>query len=154
MTDLDTMKAVQLHPTAIDTIRDMQLQANLVAAAWERFNPAYGIKTTASLAQQVTSLLIGGWGGDQEVYRDGDLSLFVRTPTIQFGVIGHRTPRADAPSDHHPRFMSGTRAPVEGLFCLMHGKCGAPVYQGETSCNHDDSMVFVMPNPIEWSFHS
>lgn len=141
---------------ASETLVKMGEHAILVAQAWRHVDPELAMKGVTSLARQVTMLFARGFGNETLIARDGELSLYVSTPTIVFGLIFHPDRRPDTPLDTDVRLH--TKAPLEGRFCMEPteaGYCGSPIVSCERTCDHAPGAPrYILPVPGGWSFHS
>lgn len=161
----DDTTTITLNQSGADTIRDMQRQAAAIDEAWRSINPAYAKKATASLARQVTELFSSFFGQHTKIFRDGDLSLYVVTDSIVFGVIYHRAHRdTKEPVAGDPDMSYG--APMSARYCMAtvgggNRYCATPfTYKGDdeqgtrTCTDPHDVFPVTMPVPGDWSFHS
>lgn len=136
---------------------DCKDQVAVADGLWRDRDPEGAAKMTVSLVSALTQLLT--WGNDARISRDGALSLYVTTPSIDFGIIFHpRDRRVMGPRPEHTS-PSGLRAPFEGLYCFHRhpsgAYCMAPFHDptGPTCSGHEPE-PFAMPLLGEWSFHS
>jgi len=146
-----------VHQMAADTIRDMNAQAQAQYEAWKHVDTEIAPKALASLSRQISELFSMFFGDNTHIARDGDLSLYVSTPSIVFGVIFHPDHyRVDTP--HEGDVSTGVTAKRMGRYCLTSkgngAYCGKPFTKGEATCECTEHIVMLLPVPGTWSFHS
>lgn len=86
-TKTDT-KTVTLHENAADTIGAMQGRVAEIASLFGDDSPEH-TAAARSLADMLTKVMIRGFG-NADVFRDGQLSLFIREQGFVYGVIFFR----------------------------------------------------------------
>lgn len=164
-TDLETTTLL-VHELARDTIRECHEHASNVHTVWSMLAgegvegaDKYGIDAIKSWSQQVSMLFTNTFDGKQEVFKDGDLSLFVRSFII-FGVIFHRTHRPQPAREGDYRLGRNTvlmgRYCGQGLYDTPSRSLCVAQLDGEGHCpeHGEPSLVFALPVPGTWSFHS
>lgn len=118
-TTVDT-NTLLVNDAAISTLAKMREQVVAATEFWKHpkhDDDGYALKMAVSLGRQLAMMMESGWGRDVKVFRDGELSLYITTPTIVYGMIFHPHGRPDAPKDDDVRIFFGT-APVLGRYCM------------------------------------
>lgn len=149
---------LHLHDTAVETITKMRDQVAAATEFWKRHDAERSLKMATSLATQLAGLTSTGFGRETNVYRDGDLSLFVRTSSgFVFGMIFHAQGSPDRPEEGDIG-ISFVQAPVMGRYCMNpegEGRaCLKPYYRGKPTCEGHDAIPCGAPALGSWSFHS
>lgn len=171
--DSHDVGTIRIHERGAEAIQDMKRQALAIEEAWKSIDPAYGVAALRSLAHNLAELFGGFFGQNTGIFRDGDLSLFVRTDRIVFGVIFHRKHLGLLAPGHLDVAMPvvgdadmSYGAPFKGRYCMrddvtaVGGYCAKPFTWrgneegGTPTCEGHEPWPVTMPVPGDWSFHS
>lgn len=155
-----------VHQRAVETLQACERQADSVLENWlylagETGRAEYkklALETMQTYAAQSTRLFLNSFGGKSAITRDGDLSLYVRTPSIVFGMIFHRAHRPDValPEDYT---VGHGNAPMLGRYCAHQDGgtetlCLKPVERGDCSEHGTVERAYSIAVPGTWGFHS
>lgn len=94
-TTTTTDKTVILTEDALTTITAMHHKVQQIGAHFGETSPEY-VKAAVSLAQVLTTIYTMGFNMEARVYKDGDLSLYVREGGFGYGIIWFRDRNYDA----------------------------------------------------------
>lgn len=154
---------ITVSDKATEAIRNMKNQAIAIEAAWKNINPEYGTTAMRSLAHNLAEMFSSFFGATASISWDSDLSLYVSTPSIHYGVIFHGKHYGVAMPREGDVINLSQGATLAGRYC-MHSDghqdyCAKPWTWrdapdgGKPTCDHNVPPI-IMPIPGDWSFHS
>lgn len=166
----DEFSVLKVHEMGRQTITDCAEHASVVHTVWSQLAHVgvpdadkYATEAVQSWSRQVSALFTNTFANEQRVFRDGELSLYVTTNTIVFGVIFHPT-HYRVPFATDGDFDLGIRTKRMGRYC-RHDVTNAPrgvdrpcchplTEAGECPVHGEGVPAFALPVPGSWSFHS
>lgn len=150
-----------VHEQAAKTITACDEHARLVFHVWHARRPEKARKTLESWSRNASQLLVASFGGENKIFRDGELSLYVTTSSaLVFGVIFHPLDYQVDPMQEGDVTLGATTARM-GRYCLENvmgpltdTPCFEPMRKGACAEHGEHDNVIALPVPGEWSFHS
>ena len=122
----DEFTYLKVHDMGRQTITDCSEHAQAVHTIWSQLADVgvpdadkYATEALLSWSRQVSALFTNHFASEQRVFRDGELSLFVSTDTIVFGVIFHPSHYGVEPATKDD-FGLGLSTKRMGRYCRLH----------------------------------